>query len=112
MNDTLDGTPADTGSDTEEEITPPPCRAAELYIVQCPKCGRRMRLKTLRYSHLCGRSFNVVDRAHEQMIAAEAAITARMHKLQGQPSQPGQPGQSSQPPKGVKKDFSRLLNWM
>ena len=103
MTDTLAGTPADTGSETEEEIIPPPCRAAELYIVHCPNCGRRMRLKTLRYSHLCGRSFNVMDRAHEQQIAAEAAITARMCKLE--PSQPSQLSQPSQPLKGNKNVY-------
>ena len=108
--ETLPGTSADTGSDTEE-IIQPPCRAAELYLVQCPHCGRGMRLKTLRYSHVCGRSFNIPERANEQQIAAEAAINARMLKLEQTTTRCVEHTAVVVPLKGNKRDYSRLLNF-
>ena len=73
------GTPEATeaGESSEEEYLPP-CRAAALYVVPCPLCGREVRLKTLRYTHKCGRNFNTSARAQEQHKLAEAAILARM----------------------------------
>ncbi len=73
------GTPEATeaGESSEEEYLPP-CRAAALYVVPCPLCGREVRLKTLRYTHKCGRNFNTGARAQEQHKLAEAAILARM----------------------------------
>ena len=73
---TDDGTSSDT-----EEIPQPPCRAAESSIISCPRCGRSMKLKTLRYTHVCRRTFDVPERACEQQLAAEAAIYARMRSL-------------------------------
>mgnify|MGYP000288011273 CR=1 FL=1 len=111
MDVSIAGTTADTASDTEE-IIQPPCRAAELYLVQCPHCGRRMRLKTLRYSHVCGRSFFIQDRADEQHIAAEAAINARMLKLEQTATQRVQHTAGVAPINGTTKDYSRLLNFL
>ena len=59
-----------------------PCREAARYIVACPRCGRQLQLKTLRYSHVCNRTFNVEERAMEQKQAAEAAARARMARLE------------------------------
>ena len=51
-------------------------------MVACPRCGRQLQLKTLRYSHVCHRTFNVEERALEQQQAAEAAARARMARLE------------------------------
>ena len=111
MDVSIAGTTADTASDTEE-VQPPPCRAAELYLVQCPHCGRRMRLKTLRYSHICGRSFNVLERANEQQVAAEAAIKARMGTLKQGTTQCMQQTAASVPLASNKKEYSSLLDFL
>mgnify|MGYP000532753376 CR=1 FL=1 len=108
--DTCPGPSDGTGSDTEE-ITQPPCRAAELYVIPCPRCGRCVRLKTLRYSHVCGRNFNVQERANEQQIAAEAAINARMRSLAQTTAHCVQHVATIAPLVANKKDYSRLLNF-
>ena len=79
----MDDTSADTSAETDAETpTIPPCRQAELFITSCAICGRRMRLKTLRYSHVCGKSFNPLQRALEQQVAANNAIAARMASIE------------------------------
>ena len=81
------GTTADT-QEMETAETPegtgylPPCREAELFIVPCPRCGREMRLKTLRYSHVCVRSFDSAQRALEQQVLADKAVNVRMASLE------------------------------
>ena len=79
----MDDTSTETLAETSVE-TPalPPCRQAELFIVACAICGRRMRLKTLRYSHVCGKSFHPLQRAMEQQVAANNAIAARMASIE------------------------------
>ena len=79
----MDDTSTDTSADTFAE-TPalPPCRQAELFITACALCGRKMRLKTLRYSHVCGKSFHPLQRALEQQVAANIAIAARMTSIE------------------------------
>ena len=72
-------TSADTFADTPAL---PPCRQAELFITSCALCGRRMRLRTLRYSHRCGTSFHPMHRAMEQQVAANIAIAARMASIE------------------------------
>jgi hypothetical protein len=72
---TGDGTPDNTD---DEDFYEPPCREAARYIVACPGCGRRVQIKALRYSHVCGRDFDPFKRAVEQKKAAEAAASARM----------------------------------
>ncbi len=47
----------------DEEKILPPCRRAGQYSSPCPLCGRVVLLKTLRYSHRCGRSFDAAARA-------------------------------------------------
>ena len=78
MDDTFADTSADTSVDTP---TIPPCRQAELFITSCALCGRKMRLKTLRYSHVCSRSFHPMQRALEQQVAANNAITEEWRRL-------------------------------
>ncbi len=77
------GTPAGAhnGTDDGEEYLPP-CRHSVFLIVPCPQCGKQLRLKTLRYSHVCGRSFDPAQRAREQQAAAEKAINARMASME------------------------------
>ena len=65
-----------------------------------------MKLKTLRYTHVCRRSFDVAERAGEQQIAAEAAIWARMRKLEQTTIHCVQHAVS---PLGAKRDYSKLL---
>ena len=83
MTGTSDG--ASEGTLASEEYLPP-CREANFFIAPCPRCGRQLRLKTLRYSHVCGRSFNIEQRAEEHQAAAEKALNARMRALE-QPRQ-------------------------
>ena len=77
------GTPTETPEETDAETpTLPPCRQAELFTTACALCGRKMRLKTLRYSHVCGKSFHPMQRALEQQVAANNAIAARMAPIE------------------------------
>ncbi len=79
----MDDTSTETLAETSVE-TPalPPCRQAELFTVACALCGRKMRLKTLRYSHVCGKSFHPLQRALEQQLAANTAIAERMASIE------------------------------
>ena len=43
-----------------------PCRAALQSKTQCPKCHRPVSIKTLRYTHVCGRTWDVTERAREE----------------------------------------------
>ncbi len=104
--DTSEGTCSDT-----EETPQPPCRVAQQYIVACPRCGRRVRLKTLKYSHVCGRSFNIIDRANEQQVAADAALNARMRLLEQTPARRVQNTATAAPVQVNKKDYTKLLNF-
>ena len=62
---------------TYDAIAEHPCRAAALYITECPLCGRRVSIKTLTYTHLCAkRTRDVTARAIEQQTVAHAAIKA------------------------------------
>ncbi len=110
MEETLPGTNDSTCSETEG-IPQAPCRAAELYVVPCPRCGRCVRIKTLRYSHICGRSFNVLDRANEQQIAAEAAINTRMRRLEQTTTRCVQHAATIAPIPANKRNYSRLLKF-
>ena len=75
-------TPADTPTDTPDDNEYiPPCRQAEVFITACPRCGREMRLQTLRYSHVCGRSFDPAERARKQQVLAGNAIKVRMASI-------------------------------
>jgi len=41
-----------------------------------------MKIKTLRYTHVCNRSFDPMARALEQNTAAAAALKHRMQQLE------------------------------
>ena len=72
----------------DEELEPleAPCRAAARQLVDCEICGRRLQLKTYRYSHVCRRSFDVQERAAEQAQLATAAFRQRTQsKKKAQP---------------------------
>jgi hypothetical protein len=81
------GTPAGApagapgGTDDGDDYLPP-CRQAGFVTAACPRCGRQLRFKTLRYTHVCGRSCDPAQRAHDQHAAAEKAINARMASLE------------------------------
>ena len=68
----------------------PPCRQAEVFITTCPLCCREMRVKTLMYSHKCGRSFDPAERAREQQTLAENAIKIRMASIKKPSERPVQ----------------------
>ena len=74
---------AETEAEEEADVLPP-CRAASLYLANCPGCGRLLSLKTLRYSHQCKSMFRVDERAREQQLKAEAAVLKRMGRADRQ----------------------------
>jgi len=78
MADTSSETTDATSTDTQDEIYLPPCREAEKFMTQCPRCNRTMKLKTLMYSHCCKRSFYPTRRAIEQQVLANKAVDIRM----------------------------------
>jgi len=65
-------------STTSEEEYQPPCREAARYIVPCPYCGRRIQIKTLKYTHRCSRTFDPMKRALEQQKFALIALKSRL----------------------------------
>ena len=71
-------------TDDDGRPLPPPCRAASRYMVTCPLCGRRLQIKTLRYSHVCRRSFNAFERSLEQKRETEMVLAARLGQQQQQ----------------------------
>lgn len=77
----MDRTLAETREGTTAREYIPPCRQAEVFITACPLCRREMRVKTLMYSHKCGRSFDPAERAREQQTLAENAIKMRMASI-------------------------------
>jgi len=83
QDETLSGTSSEEEEEEEEEYLPP-CRSAALAIVSCPLCGRQVTAKTLRYSHKCGRSFCVEERAEEHRKLAEIAVLSRMGQVKKQ----------------------------
>ena len=102
--ETQEGATVDTQEGTSAGYLPP-CREAGLFIAPCPRCGREMRLKTLRYSHVCGRSFDPAQRALEQQAMAEKAINDRMALLD-QPAKRHVERTAAQP---TARDYSNLL---
>ena len=100
------GTTAETPEGTDAGYLPP-CREAGLFIAPCPRCGRQLRLKTLLYSHVCGRSFDHVQRAREQQVAAEKAINARMAPLE----QPVKRYAEHTAAQQTARDYSNLLRF-
>jgi hypothetical protein len=71
----------DEGTDSEEPEEggySPPCRVAAKCLTNCPRCWRPMSLKTLRYTHMCHRTFRFNERALEQQEIAKTALLQRM----------------------------------
>ncbi len=106
------GTPIETSEGTADGEYIPPCRHAGLFIAACPLCGRQLRLKTLRYTHVCGRSFDPAHRALELQAAAEQAINTRMASLE-QPAERRmhQPAEHTQTNLDKKHKYASLLNF-
>ena len=90
MADTSSETPDATSTDTQDEIYLPPCREAEKFMTQCPRCNRTMKLKTLMYSHCCKRSFYPTRRAIEQQVLANKAVDIRMASMEQRATQHAQ----------------------
>ena len=104
MNETF----AETFAETP---TLPPCRQAELFTTACAICGRKMRLKTLRYSHVCGKSFHPLQRALEQQVAANDAIAARMASIEALRRGVQHTAVHTQQTGDKKNKYSSLLNF-
>jgi hypothetical protein len=56
----------------------PPCREADKARVECPECERPVQIRWLRYGHVCGRTFNVQQRAVEGISRAEQQFRERV----------------------------------
>ena len=54
-----------------------PCRAALQAKTQCPRCHRPVSIKTLRYTHICGRTLDVAERTREEEGKAQAKHTPK-----------------------------------
>ena len=116
---TSDITDDDDGtSDSAGEVYEAPCREAARCVVACPRCGRQLQLKTLRYSHVCNRTFNVAERAVEQQKAAEMAAHARMSRVEqtreqnahgARPIKQTQERAAERPREQTQRDYSNLL---
>ena len=52
-----------------------PCRLALRTKTACPQCYRPLPIKTLKYTHICGRTWDVVERAHEEERKAHALVS-------------------------------------
>ena len=100
MSGTVQGTAEITDDDASlamwEPPEQPPCRKAALHVVMCPVCGRQLQIKTLRYSHICGRSFKPRERAVDQKKAADTAILARMAHITRMQEHAAQPIQTQE----------------
>ena len=55
-----------------------PCRLALKAKMSCPKCRRPMNIKTLKYSHVCGRTWDVAERAAEEEHKARSEFVASL----------------------------------
>lgn len=113
-----DQTEDETPDSTDNElIYEPPCRAAARYMVACPNCGRQVQIRTLMYTHICGRSFNATERAMEQKKAAEIAAIKRnipnysVSKAATTRTEHQQKHPVVQPMENKHKDYSKLLNF-
>ena len=49
-----------------------PCRIAMQTKTRCPKCQRPVSIKTLKYTHTCGRTWDVEERVREEERKAHA----------------------------------------
>jgi len=79
------GTLAGTTGGAEEVTTSPRapllCLAAARQRVACPRCGREVSIKVLKYSHVCGRTRDVDERAREMTEKAYAAVDERARQV-------------------------------
>ena len=109
MADTSSETPDATSTDTQDEIYLPPCREAEKFMTQCPRCNRTMKIKTLMYSHCCKRSFYATRRAIEQQVLANKAVDIRMASMEQRATQHAQ-HQTARATTQT-RDYSKLLSF-
>ena len=68
-----------------------PCRIAMQTKTKCPKCHRPVSIKTLKYTHVCGRTWDVAERVREEEHKAHAKHTkyanlmSQINELTGSP---------------------------
>jgi hypothetical protein len=78
----------------------PPCREADRESVKCPDCERLVQMRWLRYGHVCGRTFNVKQRAGEEIARAEQQFHDRVEPA---------PPERVAPRKSNAKDWSQIM---
>ena len=64
----------------------PPCRLALQTKTECPRCRRPVSIKTLKYTHECGRTWDIAERALEEERKAHLlhpTIPTRPHEGRG-----------------------------
>ena len=59
-----------------------PCRSALKVKMSCPKCCRPMNIKTLKYSHVCGRTWDIAERAAEEEHKAHSQFVESLAREQ------------------------------
>jgi hypothetical protein len=118
VGDTDDETDeADEGTDSEEpeeEVEREhswPCRVAAKYSTNCPRCGRAVSLKTLRYTHMCARTFNYAARALEQQELADIACLARNARPQEAQGQDATHSQGQEATHDAKSQGQAATQW-
>jgi hypothetical protein len=79
----------------------PPCREADRESVKCPDCERSVQMRWLRYGHVCGRTFNVQQRAVEEIARAEQQFRERVEPA---------PLERAAPRESNVKDWSQFLS--
>ena len=71
MTDSSSGTD-DGDTSSEESVREAPCRLGNRYKVKCPRCKKKVALKTLRYSHKCPMDPSGYAQANYQAAARAA----------------------------------------
>ena len=72
-----------------ESYEEPPCRIVLQTKTRCPKCQKSVTIKTLKYTHVCGRT--VEERVHEEERKAQAkhkygSLLSQINQITGSPS--------------------------
>ena len=71
-----------------ESYEEPPCRIVLQTKTRCPKCQKSVTIKTLKYTHVCGRT--VEERVHEEERKAQAkhkygSLLSQINQITGSP---------------------------
>ena len=109
LTETSSETPQETTTDTQEGIEYLPPVEPLRNFGQCPRCNRMLKLKTLRYSHYCARSFDPTQRAIEQQVLADKAVNDRMASLEQRATPHAEMQRQAKHITTQTRDFSKLM---